>query len=348
MNESGNYDLCQLKQLEKIGEGGYGVVYKVKEKKTGKIYAAKIFKILNSQNELQINREIKISSQIKHPSIIKFIGYSNTDFAGYDIPVIITEYMKNGSLSEIIQKDTKNKYLTDTKKLIILYGIASAMNFLHSHSIVHRDLKPGNILMDENFYPKLTDFGLSKSIDQMQISAKIFKGTILYSSPEFIINGDFTYKSDVFSFGIMAFEIMTGKVPFSNIKSDFDLMNRIIDGERPEFTFAIPRGYKALIEKCWSNDQSLRPSFEEIVNDLETNPSFITEFVDVNDYLNYIKYIEEYNSMFISSSEQIPSPFEFNQSQKSLNVSIDLNEQADLITSQHSERSRTDPIKLAN
>lgn len=103
-------------------------------------------------------REVNIICKLNYPSIIKFIGFSLNDFEGNSKPVLITEYMPNGSLSDLIEQERRsicNPKYNFTRKLIIIFGISSAMSYLHAHNIIHRDLKPDNILIDSNLNPKL-------------------------------------------------------------------------------------------------------------------------------------------------------------------------------------------------
>ena len=110
-----------------------------------------------------IEREVKILIFAKHPTIIKFYGYSKLDFQ--DETNIIMELAKNGSLNDVIsnaERGNKSEFYTNTAKQIIIVGISRGMKYLHDNQIIHRDLKAGNILLDDNFYPLITDFGMSK------------------------------------------------------------------------------------------------------------------------------------------------------------------------------------------
>lgn len=155
--------------LDQIGSGSFGKVYKAKNKTTGQICAAKISIQKIEENSIDLirnlSREVEIISRLNHPAILKFIFFCSKNYKGNPKPVIITEYAANGSLEDILEHDRnspENSILTPTKKHIIIFGIASAMSYLHSYNIIHRDLKPANILLDENFYPKIANFGLLK------------------------------------------------------------------------------------------------------------------------------------------------------------------------------------------
>lgn len=185
---------------QKIGSGAFGTVYKVLESKTGRIYAAKVYLTQCSDDDVKIlEREINIISKLKHPAILEFAGFSSSDFKGKPKPVIITEYIPNESLEDILELSRKclgNPNWNDTKKLICIYGIASGMSYLHHKEILHRDLKPANILIDEYLFTKISDFGLLKDIgDYNELLSSGFKGTYAFSAPE-IFNNEYSNAGD--------------------------------------------------------------------------------------------------------------------------------------------------------
>ena len=309
MSDKAFLDLSQFERLEKIGKGQFGAVYKVKCKKTNEILASKI-----SLKELEIEedeegprslirnlvREVNIMSKLNHPSIVKFIGFRRNNFSGDPKPVIITELMTGGSLGTLIESERNgisNDKWNPTRKLITLYGVASAMLYLHSHNIIHRDLKPDNILMDNQLYPKIADFGLSKILHRNEdslsaVSTGGFKGTFLYSSPEVLIDAEYTPAGDVYSFGIIAYEVITNDEPFKNC-SFTELLIKVTNGTRPPFECEIPNSYKNLIERCWAQEQSDRPTFEQIVDEMKNDNGFITDLIDEADFINYVDYIDD-------------------------------------------------------
>ena len=201
-----------------------------------------------------------------------------------------------------IRKSCANPKWDDTKKLIILYGIASAMDYLHSNNVIHRDLKPDNILMDEDLNPKIADFGLSKTLhsnrDSMSMSSKAgFKGTFYYSPPEVFDGQKFTKAGDVYAFALIAYEVMTHEKPYDNFTFP-NLLKTLANGNRPAFNTPVPEPYQELIESCWSQDPLNRPTFAEIVDKLKNDESFITDTVDESVFFNYVDYIDEYPTSF--------------------------------------------------
>ena len=294
----------------KIGTGAFGKVYKVKEKRTRNFYAAKIsIKTIENSDTLKLDilREVNIISKLNHPSVLKFITYSPINFKKKSKPVIITELATNGSLEDLIlmERNGSNKNINydDTQKLIIIYGIAAGMSYLHSHNIIHRDLKPGNILLDDFLFPKIADFGLSKATHQNEKSVTAnstlgaIKGTPKYISPEIWKNAEYTKACDVYAFSIILYEIITNEKPFKEFNF-FEISYKVIQGYRPKFLKEIPMSYLNLIERCWEKEPENRPTFDQILNQLKNDRGFITDQIDEEKFKKYVKYIDDYKISF--------------------------------------------------
>lgn len=177
--------------LEKIlGKGRYSQVFRIKMKKANVYHAAKIsLRRISKKISQNILSEIEIMKSLEHSSIIKFIGYSQLDFENNPNPTIIIEYAPNGSLQNIIDNSSEIKWWNETKRLIIIFGIVAGMCYMHKQLILHNDLKPSNILLDENFNPKIADFGLShkKTTEEDHL-----KGTPSYIAPEIIEKNEYS------------------------------------------------------------------------------------------------------------------------------------------------------------
>lgn len=303
-------DLSRLKIIKKLGEGSYGEVYLVEDVETKEQYAAKKSFIKLDESDkgsdsfLNLFREVKIMSALSHASIIQFAGFSPIDFQKNPNPTIVTEYAPNGTLQDILDLELKSlspEGWTDTRKLICIYGIASGMKYLHNQGIIHRDLKPANILIDQSYNPKISDFGFSKLMDKITESMNMqsksgIKGTPIYISPEIFKYEQYSPACDVYAFGIIVYQIIVNKVPFNC--TPYVLMSKVTSGERPAFTDDVPECYKVFIECCWEQTPEDRPTFEQIVDVLKNNRGFITESVDEDEFLDYIDYVDNYESKF--------------------------------------------------
>ena len=235
-----------------------------------------------------------------HGSILKFIGFSPYSFKNEPKPIVITELTSNKTLNDILHIERSNVKIPNwnsTKKLINIYGIASAMKYLHSFNIIHRNLKPNSIIMDDNLYPKLSDFGLCSNLLLMnsmtfKTSSKLISPPV-YSAPEILISAEHTKASDVYSFAMIVYEIITKEKPTTNSNNSFSgfLLNMSMKNKRPEFKNSIDVCYQNMIEACWAENPEERPSFEQIVDLLENDPVFITSDINKEEYFDYIKMI---------------------------------------------------------
>lgn len=299
-------DIRNFRQLDHIGEGNFGDVYKVQYSKDNRIYAAKISK--ESDDVILINklvdlvREVNIISKLNHPCILNFIGYSQEDFDHENYSVIITELASNGSLKEAIEKANVGLGLpnwNETTKLIIIYGIASSLSYIHSLNIIHRDLKPENVLLDDELHPKLADFGLSKEISEesknMRNPLYVLKGTPYYCSPEILDGNCYSKSGDIYAFGLIVYEIITTESPFKNIQNYFDLVKKVcIEKVRPVFDTDVLECYKDLVDRCSSYEAENRPTINDILELLRNDRSFLENGVDENIFAEYVDYIDDF------------------------------------------------------
>lgn len=236
-------------------------------------------------------------SKLNFPSIVKFVGYSPTDFDNLLRPVIVREFLPNYKLEETLEIERNGYQIpvwNDTMRLICIYGIASSLKYLHSINIIHRNLKPDNILLDEHLFPKLFGFGFSKplSTENNKQRKSDLIGTPSFIAPE-LYEGEYTKASDVYSFAMCVYEIINKVFPFDNQSIYMIQYNVVYNKKRPSFKKDIPQVYKNLIESCWDQDPKKRPTFESIVEHLKTEKKFITKNVNEELYRSYIKYIDE-------------------------------------------------------
>ena len=305
-SNQGEIDINKFEMIKPINRGGFGIIYKVREKETGKVFAAKIIDCEDDEKMYdQIKREVTIMMFAQHPTIISFRGYSKIDFNNKNNVTIIMELAKNGSLKNLIKKIQRGYNLeryTNTSRQIILVGVARGMKYLHDRNIIHRDLKTDNVVLDENFHPYITDFGFSKFYETgHSLIQSQFGGTLQYEAPEILQELPYDQKADVYSFGILMFEVLTNSSPYPELEKKFNIVNitqfmsKVIQQNyRPKFTVPIKKSIRNLIEKCWSKDPKERPSFGEIFTKLSNqNDDFILDDVDVDELNLYIEKITQ-------------------------------------------------------
>ncbi|XP_060974017.1 G-type lectin S-receptor-like serine/threonine-protein kinase At1g11330 [Cannabis sativa] len=203
----------------KLGEGGFGPVHK--GKLFGQDIAVKRLSKNSGQGLMEFRNEVMLISSLQHRNLVKLLGFC----IHRDERILIYEYMPNKSLDSIIFDRTKRLLLDWRTRKNIIEGIAQGLLYLHKYSrlrIIHRDLKTSNILLDNYMNPKISDFGLARAIfenDHIDKTKKI-AGTYGYLSPEYALHGLFSTKSDVFSFGVILFEIISGRKNSTFTESD--------------------------------------------------------------------------------------------------------------------------------
>ena len=297
INYHHNSPCSQYHIIKKLGQGGYGCVWKVKSMKTGLIRAMKkIPKHLTKHNNTHshnnmtaIINEIELLKQLDHPNIVKIFEYF-IDNEGY---YLITELCSKGELFDVIRANTR---LSEAVTANIMYQLFRAVNYCHyTKNIIHRDLKPENILIESfdstsGFYNiKVIDFGCAKIYEKHKKENKVI-GSVYYISPE-VLSKNYNEKCDVWSCGVILYLLLSGKVPF-NGRNDLEILEKIQQGS---FSFnymvfdTISDDAKDLIKKCLEVNVAKRISAKDALKHkwfkhLHTR----TYFTEVNEYF-YIK-----------------------------------------------------------
>ncbi|XP_054784062.1 G-type lectin S-receptor-like serine/threonine-protein kinase At4g03230 isoform X2 [Prosopis cineraria] len=195
----------------KLGRGGYGPVYKGILPGEHHI-AVKRLSNVSSQGLKEFKNEVVLISKLQHRNLVRLRGYCITG----DEKILLYEYMPNKSLDAFLFDPTQSVILDWQMRFDIILGVVRGMLYLHQDSrlrVIHRDLKTSNILLDEEMQPKISDFGLARIFGSKEIEANTERivGTYGYMAPEYALDGLFSIKSDIFSFGVVVLEIITGK-----------------------------------------------------------------------------------------------------------------------------------------
>ncbi|KAM5586769.1 G-type lectin S-receptor-like serine/threonine-protein kinase CES101 [Rosa sericea] len=204
---------CNFSKENKLGEGGFGPVYKGKLV-TGKEIAVKRLSECSGQGTLEFKNELILIYELQHTNLVQLFGFCIHG----DERMLIYEYMPNKSLDYFLFDSTRALLLDWKTRFSIIEGITQGVLYLHKYSrmqVIHRDLKASNILLDENMNPKISDFGMARIFTHNEREAKTktkrIVGTYGYMSPEYAMGGIFSIKSDVYSFGVLMLEIISGR-----------------------------------------------------------------------------------------------------------------------------------------
>lgn len=245
-----------LKLEHKVASGSFGDLYKGTY--CGQDVAIKLLKHeqLSCQIEREFSQEVFIMRKVRHKNVVQFIG-ACTKASRF---CIVTEFMAGGSLYDYLHKQNRN--FKFPMLLRVALDVAKGMDYLHQNNIIHRDLKAANLLLDENEVVKVADFGVARF--QSQSGAMTAEtGTYRWMAPEVISHLPYGHKADIFSFGIVLWELLTGKLPYESM-NPVQAAVGVRQGLRPQIPEQTPAELSALIERCWQDSPSERPDFCDI------------------------------------------------------------------------------------
>ncbi|KAL9463320.1 hypothetical protein AB3S75_001181 [Citrus x aurantiifolia] len=265
-----------------LGQGGQGTVYKGMLP-AGKIVAVKKSKVIDESKVEEFINEMVILSQINHRNVVKLLGCCLET----EVPLLVYEFIPNGTLFQYIHDQNEDFPITWEMRLRIAIEVSGALSYLHSAAsipIYHRDIKSTNILLDDKYRAKVSDFGASRSmaVDQTHMTTQVH-GTFGYLDPEYFRSSQFTDKSDVYSFGVVLAELLTGEKPirFTTLEEDKSLAAYFLCAMKEERLFEILDArvmkegggdeiitFAKVAKRCLNLNGKKRPTMREVTSEL--------------------------------------------------------------------------------
>lgn len=268
-----NYKVISL-----LGQGGMGAVYKCFDIKLERYAALKILNLNTAHNSNfveRFKREARNQAKLSHPNVVSVYGFVEEK----DILGIAIEYIEGDTLESLIRDNGRIEF---TYSLELIAQILSGIEFAHQQGFIHRDLKPSNIILDLNGNPKIMDFGISKSIDELksitQHNAR--PGTLLYMSPEQLGGNLITFKSDLYALGITFYEMLTGVHPY-NAQTIYEIIdshvNKIpvkVSSQIPSIPIVVDEIILRAMDKSIGDNFLSTTEFKNAILDLRVNYSY--------------------------------------------------------------------------
>eukprot|EP01025_Chloroclados_australasicus_P038580 TRINITY_DN39816_c0_g1_i1.p1 TRINITY_DN39816_c0_g1~~TRINITY_DN39816_c0_g1_i1.p1 ORF type:complete len:508 (-),score=57.89 TRINITY_DN39816_c0_g1_i1:700-2094(-) len=254
-----------IDQRKLLGKGSQGQVYEgywQGEKVAVKEFTGGLMANLEGNLFKELQRELSIMQQLNHKNIVKCYGVCLKS----PHRSLILEHMVN-SLHNLIHKHHYRARFSYQDKITIACHIAKALDYMHP-SIIHRDIKPSNVLI-KGGVAKLADFGITAMPERSHISTTQTRGTIQYAAPELYTEGRINHKADIYSLGVLLWELYSGQRPWDR-EQEFRVIFRVgSNAERPIIPESCPENYRELIEKCWSQNPTDRPDAIDVLRMLK-------------------------------------------------------------------------------
>lgn len=250
---------------EQIGQGSCGTVFHALW--YGSDVAVKVFSRQEYSDEVihAFRQEVSLMKRLRHPNILLFMGaVTSPERLG-----IVTEFLPRGSLFRLLQRSTSR--IDWRRRIHMALDIARGVSYLHhcSPPIIHRDLKSSNLLVDKNWTVKVGDFGLSRLKHETFLTTKTGKGTPQWMAPEVLRNEPSDEKSDVYSYGVILWEIATEKIPWDNLNSMQVIGAVGFMNHRLEIPKEVDPQFASIIESCFHSEPKSRPTFQELLEKLK-------------------------------------------------------------------------------
>lgn len=276
-------------QSDLLGEGSFGRVYRAYDNYNHEYVALKMQDVAPLHPELRLRNEVDMVARYEHKNIAQYkTCYTFTDYKG-ETDIAVMRYYEDGNLQDLLNRAT----LTLAERYDILYQILEGIDFLHTHNIIHRDLKPQNILIvrhEGKYSPLITDFGISKELHDSHHShisnSIVGAGTLAYASPEQLTQRYFDTNTDLWSFGVIAFQMLVGYLPFNSGEHSptselgrSTILAQINRGISADSVIGVAEPWRSIILGCIETDHLKRTRHAKQIIDLLDNytPSVATQ-----------------------------------------------------------------------
>ena len=267
---------------DSLGSGGFGSVYKAYDNVDDRYVALKVSQVDPQHPELRLREEVNKAKDMRHQNVARYEAcYTFPTFSG-EMDIAVMRYYEAGSLATVMRSAT----LTLGETFDILEQILDGVAYLHKHNIIHRDLKPQNVLIVHHagrYIPKITDFGISKQLAEGESSAvsnSVLGGTRAYASPEQLKESTIRKNTDIWSFGVIAYQMLAGELPFNSgafsptsEEGRQEQFRQMMSGVLPEKLHSIPEPWQRLIRECLVVDATKRLAHAEDAKTIIDNSS---------------------------------------------------------------------------
>mmetsp|Transcript_40049 Transcript_40049/g.92794 ORF Transcript_40049/g.92794 Transcript_40049/m.92794 type:complete len:365 (+) Transcript_40049:84-1178(+) len=284
--------LDDLEMLEELGQGASGIVRKAMHKPTGVVVAVKTVNISDKGKRSQMVNELNsLNSHSQCPFLVRLHDAFYEEMQVH----MVLEFMDGGDLSDLVrqsQESTGHGIRTEELLFKIATQVLSGLSYLHrQRHQVHRDMKPANLMLTKGGLVKISDFGISSELESTMGMCNTFVGTANYMSPERLSGAEYSFPSDIWSFGLIMLELIMGEYPYPNASNYFQLLNNIIEGVVP----VVPSDAHLspdlvhLVASCLSKEPGKRPT----VTELQAHPwmqQYVSDEMDLSMKLDHLQF----------------------------------------------------------
>ncbi|OHT03100.1 hypothetical protein TRFO_29572 [Tritrichomonas foetus] len=334
-----------------VNKSTLGATYKVRNKSTDKMYISFMSNepFINDKTHLSWTSIAEQFANKPHPNLVKLVGYSSNIFRGSQNPMIINELLEMKKLSHYFSNGHK---FSNTQKQKLIFGIVSGLRLIHQNGITHRELTPSSIFLNKRMKPIISNYSASIIYNTFLLTHVFTDDSLPYYAPESFKDGVFNEKTDVYSFGIVLYQLLTGEKPYSELKDKQSLKVKVPAGYRPAILISLPFQFQKMIERCCDQDPARRPDFARL-SDLLSTERYTLEGVNQKSYDKYIRRIRKVEHKYgivndFDDFDDSPTQKEadYDSSDEELDEEAELEQELEMYSIEISEQLKGDNLLL--